>query len=296
MKKPTLLLIVSDFYKEIKNKVQGKPNKLYPLSFFVSIYLHKLMNNILKTIPGTTININSKKIKQYKNKHSGDRCFIIGSGPSLDKKDLERIKNEKTFAVNHIYHIFKETDWRPTYYYSQEINLRNGGFYYNDLMNCEYSSEIPLAFFPINSNMKDLSKKWNCIFLPVYMDYCEFSMTPVENFSKDCSKEIVHAYTSLYSVLQLAVYMGFTEIYLLGVDAKYLPNKIHFYEPDEMESKIFCDEIIIQNISQIVTKGFEGMKNAETKIGTFKIFNCTRGGYLELFPRKELEEILGKRD
>jgi len=33
------------------------------------------------------------KIKTFKNKHSGDRCFIIGNGKSLNLLDLTKLKN-----------------------------------------------------------------------------------------------------------------------------------------------------------------------------------------------------------
>ena len=38
--------------------------------------------------------------KKYENKYDGDRCFIIGSGPSLPEENLSLLKNEKIFIVN----------------------------------------------------------------------------------------------------------------------------------------------------------------------------------------------------
>ncbi len=60
----------------------------------------------------------SNKLKGYKNIHSGERCFVIGNGPSLTPEDLDKLKNEYSFASNHIYKIFDRTNWRPTYYVS----------------------------------------------------------------------------------------------------------------------------------------------------------------------------------
>ena len=39
----------------------------------------------------------------YKNKYEGQRCFILGSGPSLVDENLSLIKNEKIFIVNRGY-------------------------------------------------------------------------------------------------------------------------------------------------------------------------------------------------
>jgi uncharacterized Rossmann fold enzyme len=65
----------------------------------------------------------SKKLKSFKDIHKGKRCFIIGNGPSLKMEDLDKLKNEYTFAANKIYLAFEETDWRPTYYCIQDLKL-----------------------------------------------------------------------------------------------------------------------------------------------------------------------------
>ena len=40
--------------------------------------------------------------------HKGERCFIIGNGPSLKQTDLTKLKNEYTFGLNRIYLAFPE--------------------------------------------------------------------------------------------------------------------------------------------------------------------------------------------
>ena len=39
-------------------------------------------------------------IRSLQNKYEGKRCFIIGNGPSLTPEDLDRIKDEYSFASN----------------------------------------------------------------------------------------------------------------------------------------------------------------------------------------------------
>ena len=52
----------------------------------------------------------------FKEKHLGERCFIIGNGPSLRKTDLSLLKNEVTFGLNRIYLLFDEMDFATSYY------------------------------------------------------------------------------------------------------------------------------------------------------------------------------------
>ena len=61
------------------------------------------------------------KTKALKNIHKGKRAFILGNGPSLEIEDLDKLKNEITFASNKIYLAFDQTDWRPTYYCVEDL-------------------------------------------------------------------------------------------------------------------------------------------------------------------------------
>lgn len=63
-------------------------------------------------------------LKTLKGIHAGKRCFIIGNGPSLCAEDLDKLKDEYTFAANRIYEIFYLTEWRPTYYFVVDVPIR----------------------------------------------------------------------------------------------------------------------------------------------------------------------------
>ena len=41
-----------------------------------------------------------EKLQAFRNKHKGERCVIVGNGPSLNEMDLTPLANETTFAVN----------------------------------------------------------------------------------------------------------------------------------------------------------------------------------------------------
>ena len=86
--------------------------------------------------------------------------------------------------------------------------------------------------------------------------------------------------------LQLAFYMGFKEVYLLGCDCDF-SKQGHFYD-EPLES---YEKEIIE-----VPRWFESYKmckKAYKKDGR-KIINATVGGKLEVFKRQSLEEIMGK--
>ena len=98
---------------EVKEKY--RESRLYPIIRGFSRTIEKGVKRIL--------NLNRFKsgrvaIQKYKNFYDGQRCFIIGNGPSLTIKDLEKLKafGEISIASNSIYNLFPSTDWRPTIY------------------------------------------------------------------------------------------------------------------------------------------------------------------------------------
>jgi len=54
-----------------------------------------------------------RRLTALKDKHRGERCFIIGNGPSLRNTDLSCLRNEYTFGMNRIYLISRKSGLKP---------------------------------------------------------------------------------------------------------------------------------------------------------------------------------------
>lgn len=222
-----------------------------------------------------------EKILQYKNKHLGERCFIIATGPSLTIKDIEMLKNEVTFGMNSIAKIFEQTNWRPTYYGIQDRqvyeklediiseNFKDNVFIADQIANL---FEVPDRYiqFPYNGNYH------------IYEgDYLEYNA----KFSDNAYHIVYDGYSITYSLIQVAVYMGFKEIYLLGCDCNYVKGQQnHFIESG------FVDKNASSNAERMLV-GYKAAKKY-TESHNIHIYNATRGGMLEVFPRVRLEDII----
>lgn len=57
-----------------------------------------------------------EKIRSLQNRYRGQRLFVLGNGPSLNRQDLSKLENEYTFCFNKIYLLFDRISWRPTFY------------------------------------------------------------------------------------------------------------------------------------------------------------------------------------
>jgi uncharacterized Rossmann fold enzyme len=88
----------------------------------------------------------TSKILKFKEKHKGERCFIIGTGPSLRASDLDLLINEYTFASHRIFNIYDQTNWRPTYYVAQDER-------WIDKARKEINEIESEKFLPINSHL-----------------------------------------------------------------------------------------------------------------------------------------------
>lgn len=224
----------------------------------------------------------SRNIKKYKNKYNGKRCFIIGNGPSLRIDDLEKLSDEITFASHFIYKTFDKTDWRPTFYCVEDIRLLNDNV--TDIM--KFENDYCHGFFTGN-NYNNLPK----VFLKSrkndfwYIDKMIWKNNEPE-FSLDADKYIAEGFTVTYAAIQLAVYMGFNEIYLLGVD--------HFYEKGNDYSNVIGEEVVYNTpqLDKSTVSYLKAKKVCEEK--GIKIVNLTRGGHLEVFNRECFDDVIGE--
>ena len=167
------------------------------------------------------------RLKEYKDKYKGKRCFITCTGPSLTIADLEMLKNEYVFGMNSICLIHDKTNWKPDFYGIQDSNV------FNKIEKTLLSTDNGLVFAPYYYREKcGTPESW--VYFPISSAYHlydrYFKGKFHSKFSDDCYATVYDGFTITYSIMQLAIYMGFDEIYLLGADCNYLGNHQHFIE------------------------------------------------------------------
>ena len=258
---------------------------LYRLSEFINrIYCNKY-----------SANLNSKENIDYwntlKDKHKNRRGFVIGNGPSLSSKDLDKIKDDISIASNKIYLIFNDTGWRPTYYSICDKVLAqkicSGLNSYVDIVHAP--ADLGISF-------KDCeTRQWRALVAPKSIPKGNKTL-----FSRNALHGFHGGYSITYINIQLAAYLGLNPIYLLGCDHYYSgvnedgrlrkievgENKNHFSaeyrEPGEL--------VNAAPISRMDTAYKHARVFLERK--NIKIINTTRGGHLDIFVRKDLDDVL----
>ncbi len=219
-----------------------------------------------------------EKLKEIKNKHIGERCFIVATGPSLTIEDLDKLKNEVTFSMNSICLAFDETDWRPTYFGIQDIAVYKKFESHIEKLksDCKLIGDVILT----QKNIPDDYFVYPLNFLNHNVDHHEYNT----KFSNDAFAVVYDGYSITYSLIQIAVYMGFDEIYLLGADCNYSGNMNHHFKEYG-----HVDPSFVLARDKMISAYLEAKKFADRN--NIKIYNATRGGELEVFDRVDLDTL-----
>lgn len=231
-----------------------------------------------------------EKLESLRDVCKGERCFIVGTGPSLTIEALDTIAGEKSFAVNSAYMAYDYTKWRPNYYVITDdsaFEILGRGCYQNHIYDYFFlgtvcDEEIPNCInMCINSSNHFLINTiWNKLSNKIF---------PIARYSQDISKVIYGGKTVIYPTIQIAAYMGFKEIYLLGVDCNY-KKKLSHADFVEGEKGYQYSEQWAATTSEMMIMQFEEMSKRLPE--DVKVYNLSPTGNLEVFPRKKLTDVV----
>jgi hypothetical protein len=236
--------------------------------------------------------LGGKELQRLRNTHIGARCFIIGNGPSLRVEDLNKLKNEVTFAFNRIYYIFDQTEWRPTYYCSEDDKT-----IFKSKKEID-NIKVENKFFPINFPWDYRINFRNAKYY--IFKFGDKGLEP--EFSNDIVKCIYWGNTVAYTAIQMAVYMGMKEIYLLGIDHNFskMVNDKGEMIIDETVKDYFIDQynsdkedLYTPNV-EVSTRAFKAARKYADS-NNIKIYNATRGGKLEVFERVDFDQLMDRK-
>lgn len=215
-----------------------------------------------------------------KDAHRGERCFIIGNGPSLKQTDLSRLHSEYTFGTNRIYMMFPDLGFTTSYYVSV-----------NSLVIEQCAEDIRSLPIP-----KFLSWRSHNLIQPTEdMVFLHTTYTgPL--FAQDVRSRMWEGATVTYVTLQLAYHMGFEQVILIGVDHSYStagkPNTTvtsQGDDPNHFNARYFGKGFRWQ-LPDLDTseRGYIMARDAYAQDGRH-VVDATIGGKLTIFPKVDYE-------
>jgi uncharacterized Rossmann fold enzyme len=146
-----------------------------------------------------------RKLAALKDSHRGERCFVIGNGPSLKSMDLSKLENEFTFGFNRIFLAAAELGFTPSCIVS-----------INDLVIEQSVAELQALKMPKFFAWR--ARKWLKLDADTHFIYTSYTGP---GFSKDVTGRVWEGATVTNVALQLAYHMGFAKVILIGVDHNF---------------------------------------------------------------------------
>lgn len=232
-----------------------------------------------------------RRLKGLKNIHKGERCYIVGNGPSLTIEDLNRLEGQICFAFNRIYEVFPKTNWRPTYYMVLDNNAMANTAQHLDEIN------VKLRILNIMGKLRGIKPDERTVF---FCSYGWYSPREFKFRKKYISKNISRRFSLNNSVtcdaIEAAIYMGFREIILLGIDHNY-SKYIDRFGRGHCDSQV-QDYHLTSNHDYVsfihkdaLESSYQCYKNyCDTH--DIRIVNATRNGKLNIFTCQSLDELI----
>ena len=229
-----------------------------------------------------------RRLAALKDAHRGERCFIIGNGPSLKQTDLSRLRGEYTFGLNRIYLMFPELGFATTYYLS-----------INSLVIEQCADDIRSLPMP-----KFLSWRSHPLIQPTDDGHIDHDMAFLHTtytgpkFAHDARGRLWEGATVTYVALQLAYHMGFQQVVLIGVDHSFStqgkPNATVVSQgddPDHFNASYFGKGFRWQLPDLDTSERAYRMARQNYEATGRQVIDATLGGKLTVFKKVPYESL-----
>ena len=260
-------------------------------------------DNALYTGPDPKMSLEEyKKLASLCNLFKDQRIFIMGNGPSLNEIDLELIKNDHIFCLNRISLLLDRVSWTPEFYAAFDLTV------VPDNLDEFNGLDIPYKFFATKHKGAILEKDQHYW----YHDNSKPGNLEDRFDFSAAIKGFGGGGTVTTLAIQLAYYMGFDPIILIGCDASYtVPKTVEQSGPDKFNdgTKLFLQSTRDDdqnhfdpryfgkgkkwhnpNVAEM-HRGFENCYKALKKRSRTMV-NATRGGALECVPRCNYDNLV----
>lgn len=241
---------------------------------------------------------------ELKNRERGKRCFIIGTGSSIKEQNLTLLKDEIVIGVGGLFMHNDIAIFNPKYYvlspvfeYHKQYSDENS--YVNWLSAMEQTLDKNTIYFLSDLDKPYLEKyslfKDKKIVFKTYVPHTEEDKITDINLTK-----FPNIWSVSESAIQIALYLGFEEIFLLGFDHDWFNGAfVHFNGEEYLKyssSNLKKDIIIKYGIdSELQMRRHAFIFNKYKKLYSLKqnIYNANynKNSYVDTFPKIEYKKL-----
>jgi hypothetical protein len=229
-------------------------------------------------------NDNKQSLLSYKNKHKGETLYLLANGPSINKIDLNRLKGKRVMCMNRFYIKFKDLNFKVDYLVCIEETVLD-----------QFSDDFSKLEIPTFINWRTRDKISNVNYLKE-----SFNISPF--FQSDITKPTNTGGTVTFMCLQLAYFMGFAKVVILGMDHSFketgVAGKAEIRKQDKDEShfdpnyfpkgmKWVLPDLVKSELGYAIARDFYVDNGKE-------IMDATINGKCAVFKKVNFEEVIKK--
>jgi hypothetical protein len=224
-----------------------------------------------------------QELLRLRERHRGERCFILGNGPSLAGMDLRPLQDEVTFGLNRAYLMFDRLGFSTTYLVS--VNRLVIEQCADDLT----SLDVP-TFLAWHSRRYVRGQNEHIFLRTVRRP----------GFAHAAESGIWEGATVTYVALQLAYHMGFQTVVLVGVDHSFVTTGEPHREvvstgddPNHFDPSYF-GRGFRWNLPDLATSevAYKAARQAFAASGR-RVIDATVNGKLQVFPKANYGDLVG---
>jgi len=246
-----------------------------------------------------------RRNRVLEDRHRGDACFILGSGPSIKQQDLARLAGRIVMTQNHFHahdqiHVIK-----PRYHVVvpkyQPKQYDNDWMEWLNSMNERLPANTDFFF---DKNTRYLVDRLGLFKDRVFYIRQGYNCAMVRHAPVDLTRSLMGVPTVLPECLAVAIYMGFAKVYLLGFDLDQVcrvaqNQQVRFYGTSPV-TKNQAEQDLDRQAQEMgliwinwwmIWRQCYLLRDAAAKCGV-EILNATAGGLLNMFPRVKYEEVV----
>jgi hypothetical protein len=225
-----------------------------------------------------------RELEAMRDRHRGQRCFIIGNGPSLAQMDLSVLRDEITFGLNRIYLMFDRLGFETTYLVA-----------INTLVIEQFGREM------LRTGATKFVSWHGRRYLPPGHDAVLLRQSRGPAFSTDPTLGMWGGATVTYAAMQLAYYLGFSTVVLIGVDHSFTtqgaPHELVVSsgdDPNHFDPHYFGKgarwELPNLDVSAVAYQLAKERFEADGR----RVLDATVGGKLDVFPKADFHALFAR--
>ncbi len=220
-------------------------------------------------------------LSRFKDAHRNERCVVVCNGPSLNQMDLKFLRREIVFGLNKIH-----------------LGLEKFGFYprYMVAVNDKVIQQS-LSAFQQATSVKFISDRSAHLLPQNAWTYHLATSNPFQRFYTDITLGLHEGYTVTHAALQIAYYMGFNEVVIIGMDHRFATSgpanssqHLTGADPNHFSPDYFRDQNWdapdLRESEVSYRKALE-VYQADSR----RIIDATLNGACNIFPKSDYQEL-----